>query len=131
MTDDDRKLVEKWKLARRLSLIIVFCAANIFFVSPMQVRLLLLSGKMTIDDVKRQLSRYEITKVCNIENDSEGMDEIERIYGKIKVINEDTQIGQVFRVSKSVSSFLWRPEKCFVFFDRNGLIVGYHYELED
>ena len=119
------------KLGRRLSLIIVFCAVTIFFVSPMQVRLPFLSGKMTIDDVKRRFARYEITKVCDIENDSEGMDEIERIYGRIKVITEDAQIGQVFRVSKSVSSFLWRPEKCFVFFDRNGLMVGYHYELED
>ena len=119
------------KIGRRLSLIIVFCAVTIFFVSPMQVRLLFLSGKMTIDDVKRRFARYEITKVCDIENDSEGMDEIERIYGRIKVITEDAQIGQVFRVSKSVSSFLWRPEKCFVFFDRNGLMVGYHYELED
>ena len=119
------------KLGRRLSLIIVFCAVTIFFVSPMQVRLPFLSGKMTIDDVKRRFARYEITKVCDIENDFEGMDEIERIYGRIKVITEDAQIGQVFRVSKSVSSFLWRPEKCFVFFDRNGLMVGYHYELED
>ena len=119
------------KLGRRLSLIIVFCAVTIFFVSPMQVRLLFLSGKMTIDDVKRRFARYEITKVCDIENDFEGMDEIERIYGRIKVVTEDAQIRQVFRVSKSVSSFFRRPEKCFVFFDRNGLIVGYHYELED
>ncbi len=111
--------------------IIVVIFLIFYFASQMQIRLLFVSRKTTIDDFKRAFMKYDITKVCNCSYSFEEIENVERIYGRIKVINHDSTIAEIYRATKKTSSFFKRPEKCFFFFDANGRVVGYHYEIED
>lgn len=109
-------------------LLIFLC---IWLVTPMQVRLLLLKRGKTIQDIKNDFHQYSLCELAVEEKSLRDVKDLEQVYGKIKVIDEDQTIHLILRISKNSTSFLQRPESCYIFFNQNEKVVGYHYELED
>ncbi|MBR4612776.1 MAG: hypothetical protein IKO40_08675 [Kiritimatiellae bacterium] len=102
-----------------------------YLVTPMQMRLFFLTQGKTIREIQNDFHKYSIFELAVDKELLRDVKDLEQIYGRIRVIARDQKIQRIIKISKKTTSFLQRPESCYIFFNQNGEAVGYHYELED